>query len=180
MAKIAIALADGFEDSEYSVPARRLREAGHELTVFGSRGGQTVVGERGDEQVDVTYAASDLYPEDFAALLLPGGQAPDKLRMDEDVVAFVRGFVATGRPVAAVCHGPQLLIEAEAVEGKTLTSWPSVRTDLINAGADWVDQEVVEDGNLITSRKPDDLEAFSQALLRRLDGNGTESGSPVL
>ena len=96
------------------------------------------------------------------------GHSPDHLRLDRDVVAFVCAFCASGKLVAAVCHGPQLLIEADAVSGRTLTSWPSVREDLRNAGARWIDREVVEDGNLITSRKPEDLEAFSDAILRRL------------
>jgi len=96
------------------------------------------------------------------------GHSPDHLRLDRDVVAFVCAFCASGKLVAAVCHGPQLLIEADAVSGRTLTSWPSVRKDLRNAGARWIDREVVEDGNLITSRKPEDLEAFSDAILRRL------------
>src|SRR5689334_24281649 len=101
-------------------------------------------------------------------LLIPGGHSPDHLRMDESVVRFVRRFWETGKPVAAICHGPQLLIDADVVRGVTLTSWPSVRKDLENAGARWVDQPVVEDGRLITSRKPADLDAFCAAVLGRL------------
>lgn len=113
-------------------------------------------------------AAGDLEPEGFDALVIPGGFGPDRLRTDEAVVRFVKTFGALDRPIAAICHGPQLLIEAGLVRGRTLTSWPSVRTDLLNAGAQWVDQEVVEDGTLITSRKPDDLDAFCEVLLKRL------------
>lgn len=118
--------------------------------------------------MEIQAAAGDARASELDGLLIPGGYSPDHLRMNEDVVSFVRDFVRTGRPIAAVCHGPQLLIEADAVRGKEVTSWPSVRTDLINAGAHWVDQEVVEDGNLITSRKPDDLDGFSRAFLARL------------
>jgi protease I len=168
MAKIAIPLADGFEDSEFSVPYERLREAGHEVTVFGTRAGETVTGKRGEASHRLEAAAAGLVPEDFDALLIPGGHSPDRLRTDPGVVDFTRRFLASGRPVAAICHGPQLLIETGLVGGRTLTSWPSVRTDLINAGAEWVDREVVSDGNLITSRKPDDLPAFCAALLARL------------
>ncbi len=168
MAKIAIPLADGFEDSEFAVPYARLREAGHEVTVFGTSAGETVTGKHGNASHRVEAEAAELNPDDFDALLVPGGHSPDKLRLDADVVDFTRRFFATGKPVAAICHGPQLLIEAELVKGRTLTSWPSVRTDLINAGAYWEDQEVVIDGSLITSRKPDDLPAFCKAILEAL------------
>lgn len=168
MARIAIPLADDFEDSEYSIPYGRLREAGHDVTVVGRAQGDVVEGKRGEATVPVDATARGLDPTAFDLLLIPGGWSPDRLRMDDDVVRFVRDFTATGKPIAAVCHGPSLLIDADAVRGRTLTSWPSVRRDLENAGARWVDREVVEDGNLITSRKPDDLEAFSDAVLRAL------------
>jgi len=168
MAKVAVVLADDFEDSEYAIPSDRLRDAGHRLEIVGSHAGVELSGKRGNEVVRVDVAARDADPGGYDLLLIPGGYSPDHLRMDPDVVAFVRQFVDLGKPIAAVCHGPQLLIEAEAVRGRTVTSWPSVRTDLRNAGANWVDREVVEDGNLVTSRKPDDLEAFSAAVLGRL------------
>ena len=168
MAMIAIALADGFEDSEFAVPYQRLREAGHEVTVFGMRAGDVVTGKRGNARHRVEAEAAVLDPEDFDALVIPGGHSPDKLRLYADVVDFVRRSFATWKPVAAICHGPQLLIEAKLVKGMTLTSWPSVRTDLVNAGAYWVDQEVVIDGSLITSRKPDDLPAFCETILEQL------------
>jgi protease I len=158
----------GFEDSEVRVPLDRLREAGHDVTLIGTEAGQDLTGKRGDETVRTDVAPTDRDPASFDALVLPGGHGPDQIRTDEDVVSFVRGFVETGKPVAAICHGPQLLIEADAVRGKRMTSYASVKTDLKNAGADWVDEKVVEDGALITSRKPDDLEAFSKALLARL------------
>ena len=116
----------------------------------------------------VDRAADQVRPGDFDALMIPGGYSPDHLRTDDHVVRFVRGCAEGGMPVAAICHAPSLLIEADAVKGRTLTSWPSIRTDLTNAGAAWMDQEVVTDGNLITSRNPDDIPAFNQTLLDRL------------
>lgn len=168
MARIAIPLAQDFEDSEFSVPYSRLKEAGHDIVVFGKQAGEMVKGKRGEESFTVEQTAQGLSPSDFDALVIPGGFSPDHLRTDEQVVGFVRDFCKTGKPVAAICHGPQLLIEADAVAGKTMTSFPSVRKDLQNAGADWVDQEVVEDGNLVTSRKPDDLNAFVSTLQKHL------------
>lgn len=168
MAHIAIPLAQDFEDSEFRVPYSRLKEAGHDIVVFGKQAGETVKGKRGEESFTVEKTAQGLSPNDFDALVIPGGFSPDHLRTDEPVVSFVREFCKTGKPVAAICHGPQLLIEADAVSGKTMTSFPSVRKDLQNAGVNWVDQEVVEDDNLITSRTPNDLDAFVNAIKKRL------------
>jgi protease I len=168
MAKIAMPLAEGFEDSEFTIPDQRLRDAGHQVLVFGSEADELVEGKRRRTQVRVQAPAGALDVETFDALVIPGGYSPDHLRTDPAVVDFVRRFCESGKLVAAICHGPQLLIEADAVDGRKLTSWPSVRKDLENAGAKWVDQEVVEDGNLLTSRKPADLEAFSKAILARL------------
>ena len=168
MAKVAMIVGEDFEDSEFRVPYDRLTQAKHEITVLGAKGGETVRGKKGREQARIDAAAKDRSPQEFDALVIPGGYSPDHLRMDHDVVKFVREFANTGKPVAAVCHGPQLLIEAELVAGKTVTSWPSVRKDLENAGANWVDKEVVHDGSFITSRKPDDLEAFAREILEAL------------
>lgn len=170
MARIAAPLADDFEDVELTEPTARLREAGHEAVIIGSAAGKSVKGKRGKAAVEVDVAAKDASASDFDALLIVGGYSPDRLRMDEHVVRLVRAFAQAGKPIAAVCHGPQLLIEAGVVRGKTMTSWPSVRTDLINAGAKWVDREVVVDGSLVTSRKPEDLRAFSDAFLAQLGG----------
>jgi protease I len=124
--------------------------------------------EKGDE-FDVDLVVSDTTQAEFDGLVLPGGVAnPDNLRTHEDAVAFVRGFFAAGKPVGVICHGPWTLIEAGVVDGRRLTSWPSLQTDLRNAGAEWVDEEVVVDGNLVTSRNPDDLPAFNDALLEQL------------
>jgi len=168
MARIAVPVAQGFEDSELTVPYERLSKLGHELVTLGTRMGEEVKGKRGGASARVQVTAGAVEPDSFDALFIPGGYAPDKLRMDPDVVAFVRGFCGLDRTVAAICHGAQLLIEADAVRGRTLTSYPSIRKDLENAGARWVDEPVVEDGNLITSRRPDDLDAFCAALEERL------------
>lgn len=171
MARIAIPIGDDFEDSELTLPRERLRAAGHEIVTIGIEAGRTVAGKRGREQALVDARAADCDPTAFDAVVIPGGYSPDHLRTDEGVVTFLRAFGATGRTIAAVCHGPQLLIEADLVRGRTVTSWPSVRKDLVNAGAAWVDRAVVEDANLITSRRPDDLEPFCAAILRRLAGD---------
>jgi protease I len=168
MAKVAMLVDDGYEDSEFQVPFERLREAGHEPMVLGTQRGAIVEGKRGTSRVEIEATPAEVDPGEFTALVIPGGHAPDHLRVNRDVVEFTRRFYQTGRPLAAICHGPQLLIEAEVVKGHTVTSWPSVRKDLVNAGAHWVDQAVVEDVNFITSRKPDDLDAFCTALIKRL------------
>jgi protease I len=126
-------------------------------------------GKKGKESITAEKAARDVSVDDFDALVIPGGYSPDHLRMDSDVVELVREFFQQDKPIAAVCHAGWMLAEAGILDGRTVTSWPSIKTDLINAGANWVDREVVEDGNLITSRKPDDLPAFSEALLRQID-----------
>ena len=168
MAKVAFVLADDFEDSEFKVPYDRLREAGHDVTVIGTEKGKRVKGKKGKESFTLDAAAADVSPDDFDALVIPGGYSPDKLRMDQGIVAFTTKLFGADKPVAAICHAPSLLVENDLVDGRTLTSWASIRTDLVNAGAEWQDKEVVEDGNLITSRKPDDIPAFVEALLRRL------------
>lgn len=168
MAKIAMPLDSDFEDSEYKIPYDAFMKAGHEVTIIGTERGKKITGKQGKQTTSVDCTASEVSPEDFDALVIPGGYSPDHLRMSSELVDFVREFDGLRRPIAAVCHGPQLLIEADVVRGRTLTSWPSVKTDLENAGAHWVDQQVCEDGTLITSRKPDDLEAFSEAVLGRL------------
>lgn len=168
MAKIAIPIANGFEDSELTVPRDRLRERGHDVTLIGPRSGEVVVGKNRKASVTITRQAKQAQASHFDALFIPGGYSPDHLRTDPEVVRFVREFFESGKLVAAICHGPQLLIEAEVVKGRHLTSWPSVRKDLENAGAEWEDRSVVVDENLITSRNPDDLDDFCEAMLARL------------
>ncbi|WP_242346109.1 type 1 glutamine amidotransferase domain-containing protein [Anaeromyxobacter terrae] len=169
MARIAFIVDDMFEDSELRVPYDRLREAGHEVVIVGLEQGRKLEGKQKKEKVTVERAAKDVRAEEFAALVIPGGYSPDHLRTSLDMVRLTRDMFVAGKPVAAVCHGPWMLVEADAIDGRTVTSWPSLKTDLINAGARWVDREVVEDGNLITSRNPGDLAAFSAAILRQLD-----------
>jgi protease I len=169
LASIAFLLGGDFEDSEFRVPYDRLREAGHRVTVLGVDPGEELKGKRGKERIRVDRAIDSARPEEFDALVIPGGYSPDKLRMHRGAGELTRQMYNAGKPVAAICHAGSLLVEADIVRGKTLTSWPSIRTDLTNAGATWKDAEVVEDGNLITSRKPDDLDAFCAAVGRAIE-----------
>ncbi|MGC3996749.1 MAG: type 1 glutamine amidotransferase domain-containing protein [Anaeromyxobacter sp.] len=168
MARVAFVADDLFEDSELRVPWDRLKEAGHEVVLVGLERGKRIEGKKKQEAFTTDLAARDVRGEDFDAVVVPGGYSPDRLRTDIDMVRLVRNAFIAGKPVAAVCHGPWMLVEADALDGRVVTSWPSLKTDLINAGARWVDRQVVEDENIITSRRPDDLEAFSAAILRRL------------
>lgn len=172
--KIAILATDGFEQSELLEPKKALETAGAETEVIAPHSGEIrgwKMKEWGDT-VKVDKTLTNARVDDYDALVLPGGvMNPDHLRMDEKAVQFVREFVATERPVAAICHGPWTLVEAGAVKGRTFTSWPSVKTDLKNAGATWVDEEVVVSGQFISSRKPDDIPAFAKALIRMLEEN---------
>jgi protease I len=169
--KIAILATDGFEQAELTDPKKNLEQAGAKVDIISIKSGEIKGWDRTDwgKSVKVDHLVTDVKPADYDALVLPGGQInPDKLRMDKNAVSFIKQFAESGKPVAAICHGPWGLIEAGVVKGKTMTSWPSVHTDLINAGAKWVDQEVVQDGNIITSRKPEDISAFSDKLIDAL------------
>lgn len=169
--KIAILATDGFEQVELTEPKKNLEQAGAKVDVLSIKSGAIKGWDKTDwgKSVKVDRLVTDARPAEYDALVLPGGQInPDKLRMDKNAVAFIKQFVETGKPVAAICHGPWGLIEAGVVQGKTMTSWPSVHTDLSNAGANWVDKEVVQDGNIITSRKPEDIPAFSNKLIEAL------------
>jgi protease I len=166
MSRIAFVVGDDFEDSELMKPLEELR-AGNDVELLGVKAGEKIKGKKGTE-VTLDASVTERDAKTYDAIVIPGGYSPDHLRMDKDVVRFVQSAVRANKVIAAVCHGPQLLIEADAVEDKQLTSWPSVRTDLLNAGAKWVDREVVIDGTLITSRKPDDLPAFISAIREQL------------
>lgn len=171
--RIAILATDGFEQVELTEPKKNLEKAGAKVDVLSIKEGDIKAWKSTDwgDTVKVDRLVTDAKPEEYDALVLPGGQInPDKLRMNKDAIDFIRQFAQSGKPTAAICHGPWTLIEADVVRGKTVTSWPSVRTDLKNAGANWVDREVVVDGNLISSRKPDDIPAFSEAIIGALSG----------
>jgi protease I len=166
--RVAVLATDGFEQAELEKPVEALKAAGAEVEVVSPKAGAIQGMEHHEKgrtaKVDRLLEASS--PSDYDALVLPGGVAnPDTLRTQEKAVAFVRAFAEAGKPIAAICHGPWTLINAEAVEGKTLTSWPSLEVDLRNAGAVWVDEEVVVDDHLITARKPDDLPAFCAKMI---------------
>ena len=169
--KVAILATDGFEQVELTEPKKSLEQAGATVEVISIKKGEIKGWDKTDwgKSVKVDHLVNEVKPADYDALVLPGGQInPDKLRTDKSAVGFIKQFVESGKPVAAICHGPWGLIEAGVVKGMTVTSWPSVHTDLINAGARWVDKEVVHDGNLITSRKPEDIPAFNQTIISTL------------
>ena len=174
--KIAILATHGFEQSELLEPRKALDQAGATTKVVSPAEGR-IKGwnhkEWGQEvPVDITLNSANA--NDFDALLLPGGvMNPDNLRMTPQAVEFVKSFANAGKPIAAICHGPWTLIEANAVQGKTITSWPSLKTDLRNAGANWVDKEVVRDGKLVTSRKPDDIPAFNREMIQAFSDTST-------
>lgn len=168
MAKIAVIIADMFEDSEYTEPAKAFKGAGHELVHLGIKAGETVKGKKAGTPVTVEKPVKGAAAGDYDALLIPGGYSPDKLRADDDAVRFAKEFVESGKPVFVICHGPQLLITAKVLKGRKITGWKSVIQDIINAGAEFIDREVVEDGNLVSSRSPADLPAFINASLKRL------------
>lgn len=167
--RVAFIMDEMFEDSEFRVPFERVKEAGHEPVIVGLEAGKEISGKKGKETVKTEVAIDQVSPGDFEGLVIPGGYSPDKIRSNEKMVELTRTICQAGKPVAAICHAGWMLAEADLIKGKTVTSWPSIKTDLINAGAEWVDQEVAEDGNIITSRKPDDLEAFSKAFLVQLE-----------
>ena len=170
--RVMIIATDGFEQSELEDPRERLDKAGFETIVVAPDDGEIKGWQHTDwgTPVKVDMTLEEVEAADYDALMLPGGQInPDKLRLEDKAIQLVKDFAKAGKPIAAICHGPWLLVEADVVQGKTVTGWPSIRTDLKNAGANVVDQEVACDGNLITSRKPDDIPAFSDALIAALE-----------
>lgn len=167
--KIAVLITDEFEDSEFTSPADAFRKAGHQVITIEKQAGNAVTGKRGEAKVKIDAAIDQVSPAEFDALLLPGGHSPDYLRGDDRFVTFTRDFVNAGKPVFAICHGPQLLISADVVRGRKLTAVKPIVVDVKNAGADFYDQEVVVDNDqLVTSRTPDDLPAFNREALRLL------------
>ena len=163
--KVAALVTDGYEPSELTEPMRALRDAGAKVTIVSNHDG-TIMGKADKDSAQVDMTLDQARPDDFGGLLLPGGvKNPDVMRQDERAVRFVRAFFDTGKPIAAICHAPWMLIEADVVRGRRVTSYPSLRTDLRNAGAEWVDEMVVTDQGLVTSRTPDDLPAFNDKML---------------
>jgi protease I len=168
MAKIAVIIDALFEDSEYSEPSSAFKKEGHQIIHIGLKKNTKVTGKRNQITIQIDENISDIAVDDFDALLVPGGFSPDKLRAYQEPVEFVRNFVLKGKPVFMICHGPQLLINAKVLEGRKITGWKSIKQDIINAGAEYQDQEVVVDGNLVSSRSPADLPAFIKASLAKL------------
>lgn len=170
--KILIMATDGFEQSELFVPLEKLRAAGATVTIA-APGKSEIKGwdvDKWGKSIASDLDLEDVDADEFDALVLPGGQInPDKLRINEKAVELVLDFLDSEKIVAAICHAPWLLVEADAVEGRTLTSWPSVKTDIENAGGDWIDEEVVVDDNIITSRSPKDLDAFCAKIIEELE-----------
>ncbi|MBW1989900.1 MAG: type 1 glutamine amidotransferase [Deltaproteobacteria bacterium] len=168
MSRIAVIIADMFEDVEYTEPAKAFEEAGHEVVTVGLKAGETVRGKKKQTPVKVEKSVNDVSADDFDALLIPGGYSPDKLRGYAKPVQFVKDFVESKKPVFSICHGPQLMITADVLRGRSATGWKSIAQDLKNAGANYQDKEVVEDGNLVFSRGPGDMPAFIRASLAKL------------
>lgn len=176
--KIAILVADGFEESELLEPQKAFEEAGAETFILSSKDDEVKAWKDSDwgDSVDVDIPLAEANATDFDALLLPGGvMNPDSLRIDKDAIKFIKDFVDSGKPIAAICHGPWTLIEAGGVKGKKVTSWPSLKSDLENAGATWSDKEVEVDQGLVTSRKPDDIPAFVKKAIEEIS-EGVHSG----
>jgi protease I len=166
--KIAILAEEDFEDSELIEPLRSMKNAGARVVIVGTGSKPSYRGKRGNASVSVDTTADKVSVEDFDAIIVPGGYAPDKMRHDPAMVELVKKAYELGRVIAAICHGPQLLISADIVRGHKLTSWPSIAVDLENAGAEWVDAPVVQDGNIITARTPADLPRFNKAIIEAL------------
>lgn len=169
--KVAILTEAGFEQVELTSPKEALLNAGATVHIISPQSGSIKAWDKTDWgiEVDVDKVLSDVSPDDYDALMLPGGvMNPDKLRQNKEAIAFASAFLDEGKPVAAICHGPQLLIETGMIGGRNMTSYPSLQTDLKNAGAHWIDQEVVVDNGLVTSRKPDDLQSFNKKMIEEI------------
>ncbi|MGD0352974.1 MAG: type 1 glutamine amidotransferase domain-containing protein [Dehalococcoidia bacterium] len=168
--RIAILAEQDFEDVELTEPLKAMKEAGAQIFIVGSGSQTSYQGKRGKATIKVDIDADKVRAEDFDAIIIPGGYAPDKMRLHQPMIDLVKKAHDLGKVIAAVCHGPQLLISAGIVSGRRLTSWPSVAIDLKNAGAIWVDEPLVRDGNIITSRRPSDLPVFNSAIIQALGG----------
>jgi protease I len=170
MALIGVVIDEMFEDSEYIEPAKAFKEAGHSLIHIGLKEGKIVKGKNKGTEVKIDKSISDVKPNSLDAIFIPGGYSPDNLRGEQKAVNFIKDYFQTNKPIFAICHAPQLLITAQVLEGRKVTGWKSIVQDIKNAGAEFIDQEVVEDGNLISSRSPEDIPAFNKASLKKLEG----------
>lgn len=169
MAKIATVIHDLFEDSEFTSPKSALEKAGHEVVTIGLEAGTEVVGKKGEAKVTTDIGIKDANPEDYDALLIPGGYSPDKLRASDQMLEFTRHFAEVEKPIFSICHAPQLLVNADVLRGKNITAVKQVAVDVKNAGANFIDQAVVIDkSGLISSRTPDDLPEFNKAIVDAL------------
>ncbi|BDA73539.1 Peptidase C56, PfpI [Calothrix sp. PCC 7716] len=176
--KVAILIEADVEDAEFEVPYNAVKQAGMDVVVLGSRMSETYKGKRGKVSVKPDATTSEAIAAEFDAVIIPGGMAPDKMRCNRNTVRFVQEAMAQNKIVAAVCHGPQLLIEGDLLKGKKATGYMAIRKDMINAGANYIDEALVVDGNLITSRQPGDLAVFSTAILSRLGYGGKDVALP--
>ena len=166
--RIAILVEEGFEDSEVTEPLRAMKDADIKVVIVGSGSQESYEGKRGRATAKVDINADKVQAKDLDAIIIPGGYAPDRMRLCQPMIDLVREVYEAKKVVAAICHGPQLLISADIVSGRRVTSWPSIAVDLKNAGAEWVDEQVVQDGNMITARKPADLPRFNKAIIEAL------------
>lgn len=167
MSKVLIMVDEGFEEAEFLYPYYRLQEEGYKVEIVGPKAGKSYVGKHG-VPVRAQLSPRDVNIDEYDALIIPGGRAPDRMRINEGLVNLVRGFYKRGKVIAAICHGPQMLIEADILRGKKATCWRSVATDLKNAGATYIDTSVVTDGKIVTSRFPADLPDFCKEIIRLL------------
>ena len=177
--RIAILAEEDFEDAALVEPMRAMKDAGARVVVIGSGSKQNYKGKHGTATITADTAADKVKAADFDAIIVPGGYAPDKMRLHQAMIDLVKEAYDAGKVVGAACHGPQLLISANIVRGRRLTSWPSIAVDLKNAGAIWVDEAVVQDGNLITARKPADLPRFNKAIIEALSTDEYIQRRPV-
>lgn len=168
MSKVAFLLANQFEDSEMKEPYDAIKNAGHETVIIGLNKGETLKGKKGESSYTADQAISEAKIKDYDAIIIPGGSSPEALRLDSNILDFVKGANVKKKIIAAICHGPQILISAELLHGRTITSYPALQDDMVNAGAEFKDEEVVVDGNFITSRTPADEPAFIREILKAL------------
>ncbi|WJI10401.1 type 1 glutamine amidotransferase [Methanobacterium sp. CWC-01] len=168
MATVAVIMDDWFEDVEYTQPAAAFEKAGHELVIIGLEKGKVVTGKRQKVQATIQRSLGDVSVDEFDALLIPGGYSPDRLRAHEMAVQFVKDFTKSGKPVFSICHAPQILITADVLKNRRITGYKSIIQDIKNAGAEFIDKEVVVDGNLVSSRDPGDIPAFIRESLQKL------------